>query len=174
MLYGLFRRLFGADEPAVIEYAASSRELRKRVRVRCEVQLYAVESTVALAAASASASGLPASDIRGRDGSESGISPSETGVQTKKTIVKAMLHVENVNDATGTSCVVPITAKPRRVRQLLRDYGVGGGVEDVYGREIKGALRTLVRMEGVMRGGEGRGRERTAGRTGKGGRVMIE
>jgi hypothetical protein len=87
----------------------------------------------------------------------------ETGMQTKKTIVKAMLHVENVNDATSTSCVVPITAKPRRVRQLLRDYGVGVGVEDVYGREIKGALRTLGRMEGVMRG-----RGRTARRTGKG------
>jgi hypothetical protein len=166
MLYALFRRLFGAAEPAVIEYAASSREMRKRVRVRCEVQLYAVESTVALDAASASA---PTSsfDGLGRDGSESGISSSETGVQTKKetkkTIVKAMLHVENVNDAMGTSCVVPITAKPRRVRQLLRDYGVGVGVEDVYGREIKGALRTLGRMEGVMRG-----RGRTARRTGKG------
>jgi hypothetical protein len=49
--------------------------------------------------------------------------------------VVASLHVGD--------CVVPIMARPKRIREMLRADGVKDLAEDVYGREIKGALRML-------------------------------
>lgn len=43
--------------------------------------------------------------------------------------------------------VVSITAKPKRVRQVLKDYGVRNVAEDVYGSQIKEALMSPRRAD---------------------------
>ncbi|KAH7411924.1 hypothetical protein DE146DRAFT_641752 [Phaeosphaeria sp. MPI-PUGE-AT-0046c] len=66
----------------------------------------------------------------------------EFPVQPEKVVgVVALLHV----GAGEHRWALPITAKPKRVRELMTEE-VGKLAEDVYGKEIKGALKALQKM----------------------------
>ncbi|KAF2024726.1 hypothetical protein EK21DRAFT_93848 [Setomelanomma holmii] len=56
-------------------------------------------------------------------------------------ITVVMLHIDDEN--TEKTQVVPITAKPKRVRDLLKEGGVRDVAENLYGKEILGAMRML-------------------------------
>ncbi|KAH7073640.1 hypothetical protein BKA63DRAFT_575925 [Paraphoma chrysanthemicola] len=118
MLYVLFLSFFMLDDkPEVIEH--SVRHVKRRHRVRCEMMVVEANNNPKIS-----------------EGPE-----SEDSEMHKQVVFMAHLLVEDGN--TETLRVVPITAKPRRVRGILRDAGIRYGVEDVYEREIKCAMRRL-------------------------------
>ncbi|KAH7089792.1 hypothetical protein FB567DRAFT_547350 [Paraphoma chrysanthemicola] len=118
MLYVLFLSFFTpATEPGIIEYPTTN--MKRSHQVRCEMLV--VETN---------------SDTKDSEDLES----EEVGMYTQ---VAYMAHLVVEDGRTEKQSVVSITAKPRRVREILRDDGGRGCVEDVYKREIGGAMRRL-------------------------------
>jgi hypothetical protein len=107
------------DDPAIIEYTPE--QIRRKINtVRVEAQIIEYEAEM----------------------------PSSPGsIPSPKRIVSvtALLYVDELDQRRA----VPITAKPKRVRDLIRDDGSYDLVEDLYKKEIKGALKKLGKMPGV-------------------------
>jgi hypothetical protein len=107
------------DPPAIIEFTPE--QIRRKITtVRVEAQIIEYEAQIP---------------------SSTGVIPSPERVVS----VTALLYMGE-NDQRRA---VPITARPKRVRDLISNEGSYDVVEDVYKREIKGALKNLGKMPGV-------------------------
>jgi hypothetical protein len=104
------------SEPAIIEY--TPQQIRQGISEACvEAQMIEYEAQTFI-------------------GSGDGCLPK------KFVSVIALLHVGKIDQRRA----VPITAKPKRVRELLKDNGMYDSAEDVYRKEIKGALKSLGKL----------------------------
>jgi hypothetical protein len=115
--------LFVDKKPSIIEY--STAEMNSKLKFSVEAQ--AVESP------------LPPHPTETTSGSGSSSSQQRQGQAVD---VYAFLRIEDGN-STAAARSIPIVAKPKRVRQLLKEHSRRRLVEDAYGTALKEALRGL-------------------------------
>jgi hypothetical protein len=111
----IYSFIFDDDTPAIIEY--SKEEVKQKTdRIQIEVRLVEVNTL------------------------QSHHEPAHGSPRPEK-LIGIMALVPSANGSHYHT--VSITAKSKRVRQILREEQIGSLVEDVYGAQIKAAMRGL-------------------------------
>ncbi|KAJ4369681.1 hypothetical protein N0V83_005443 [Neocucurbitaria cava] len=140
--------IFFAPQPAIIEYTPE--EIAQQIQVRIEARKVEYHSSSSSSSSSRSSSSSSSSSSSGEDGGNGG-----DGGKVVRVIAIVKNDVKKRGGGGGTVTgagdevvdgkvgIFEIKARHRRVREIWKDSGMRGGAEEVYGNEIRGALRKL-------------------------------